>query len=385
MAEVGVNHDGEEEKGVRLVEEAARATCEGVKFQLFRAELLLAREARLVGYQRKHVGGARGGGGQPEGCTPNNVGAAGGGQPEGCTPNGVDGADGGRDARGTAGELLKGLEMPVEVMGRLVKRAQGLGMAAVVTPFSVELVEACVGMGVDAIKLASPDLVNRPLVEAACGTGLPVILSTGAAELSEVERTVGWLWQLGAAGGDGGGRAVILHCVSGYPTPAERATLGAIGVLRQRFGEMPVGYSDHTVETFTAALAVGCGACVLEKHLTLDKRGAGPDHAASLEPGEMAEYCALARIGYVMRGPFVKQVLAEEREVREQTRQSVVARVDLKVGTVLAREMLCVKRPGTGVPAAEMERVVGRVLVREVKGNSVVRWEDVGGQVVSNE
>ena len=172
---------------------------------------------------------------------------------------------------------------------------------------------------------------------------------------------------------------MVLHCVSCYPTPAERATLGAISVLRGRFPEMVVGYSDHTVETFTAAIAVGCGACVLEKHLTLDRTAKGPDHAASLEPAQMAEFCALARIGYAMRGPFAKQVLAEEREVRQQTRQSVVARSDLPAGTVLTREMLCVKRPGTGVPAAELERVVGRSLVRDVAGNSVLMWDDVGG------
>ena len=329
MAEIGVNHDGDLEKGMRLVTEAVAATCELVKFQLFRADLLLAREAGLVAYQEK--------------------------------------------AADSAGELLKGLEMSVENMGKLVRRAKELGMAAVVTPFSAELVGACVAMQVDAIKLASPDLVNRPLVEAAAGTGLPLIISTGAAELAEVERTVGWLYKVGA-----GERAVILHCVSSYPTPPERATLGAIHVLRQRFGDMPIGYSDHTVETFTAAAAVVGGACLLEKHLTLDKKAKGPDHAASLEPSEMAEYCALARIGYAMRGPFAKGVLEEERGVREQTRQSVVAREDLRAGTVLTREMLCVKRPGTGVPAAEMEKVVGRTLARDVKGNSVLRWEDVG-------
>ncbi len=334
IAEIGVNHDGSEQQGLRLVEAAARATCEAVKFQLFRADLLLAREAGLVAYQQKSAG--------------------------------------------SAAELLSALEMPVEAMGRLVKRAQGLGLAAVVTPFSVELVDACVAMGVDALKLASPDLVNLPLVEAACKTGLPLILSTGAAELAEVERTVGWLYKYG--GGDVAERAAILHCVSSYPTPAERATLGAITVLRQRFAEMPVGYSDHTVETFTAALAVGCGACVLEKHLTLDKNGPGPDHAASLEPSEMAEYCALARIGFAMRGPFTKQVLPEERGVYEQTRQSVVARQDLPAGTVLTRDMLCVKRPGTGVPAAEIGRLVGRTLVRKVQANSVISWDHIGGK-----
>jgi N-acetylneuraminate synthase/N,N'-diacetyllegionaminate synthase len=257
-------------------------------------------------------------------------------------------------------------------MTPLVKRAQGLGMAAVVTPFSVELVADCVAMGVDAIKLASPDLVNRPLLEAAAGTGLPLIVSTGAAELPEVERTVGWLWKWGA-----GERTVVLHCVSSYPTPPERATLGAIAALRQRFGEMPIGYSDHTAETFTAAMAVGLGACVLEKHLTLDRKAKGPDHAASLEPGQMAEYCALARIGFAMRGPFVKKAQAAELEVRTQTRQSVVATAALAAGTVLTRGVLTVKRPGTGIPAADLDRAVGRRLARDVAANTVLTWEDL--------
>lgn len=332
MAEIGVNHDGDVEKGMRLVIAAGAATCEAVKFQLFDPLLLLSREAALVEYQEK--------------------------------------------AAGSAEELLGGLVLTPGQMAPLVKKAKELGMAAVVTPFSPELVEACEQMGVDAIKLASPDLVNRPLVERAAESGLPLIISTGAAELAEIERTVGWLWKGGA-----GERTAILHCVSSYPTAAERATLGAISVLRQRFAEMPIGYSDHTGETFTAAMAVGCGACLLEKHLTLDKKGKGPDHAASLEPAEMSEYCALARIGYAMRGPFAKQVLTEELQVRQQTRQSVVVRDDIAVGTVLRREMLTVKRPGTGIPAAEMDAVVGRKLLRGVKANSVLRWEDVDGDL----
>jgi N-acetylneuraminate synthase/N,N'-diacetyllegionaminate synthase len=331
MAEIGVNHDGSVEKGMKLVEAAAAATADAVKFQLFRADLLLARQAGLVEYQKS--------------------------------------------AADSADDLLEPLQLSREQMAPLVDRAKELGMAAVVTPFSPELVADCVAIGVDAIKLASPDLVNRPLLEEAGRTGLPLILSTGAAELSEVERAVGWVFKLGAQE-----RTVLLHCVSSYPTPAERATLAAIAVLRARFAELPIGYSDHTVETFTAAMAVGVGACLLEKHLTLDRKAKGPDHAASLEPAQMAEYAALARIGFAMRGPFVKGVLEIERPVREQTRQSVVPRSDLAAGTRLTREMLTVKRPGTGVPAAEMERVVGRVLTRDVAANSVLEWEDVGGR-----
>ncbi len=340
MAEIGVNHDGSVEKGLALVEAAAWAKCHAVKFQLFETRRLISRDAELVAYQKKVDGGP---------------------------------AD--------AEDLLSHLEMPAEKMEVLVRRAKELGMAVVITPFSAELVDACAQIGADAIKIASPDLVNKPLLERAAGAGgggLPLIISTGAAELFEIERSVGWLWKWGA-----GERAVILQCVSSYPTAADRATLGAIAVLRGRFAEMSIGYSDHTGETVTGALAVACGACLLEKHLTLDRGAAGPDHAASLEPMEMAEYVRQAELGFKMRGAFAKTVLPEEKGVREQTRQSVAARVDLKAGMVVEREMVCVKRPGTGIPAAELESVVGKKLVRDVGADRVMRWEDFGGEGVT--
>jgi len=312
----------------QLIDAAKAAGADAVKFQLFEAEMLLAKEAGLVAYQEK--------------------------------------------AARSAEALLKPLQLTVKEMARLIKKAHARKLAAVVTPFSVGLVGACVEMGADAIKLASPDLVNRPLLEEAIKTNLPLIVSTGAADLAEVERTVGWIFKAGAIE-----RTVVLHCVSSYPTPAEHVTLGAIGVLRQRFLELPVGYSDHTVETMTGALAVAAGACVLEKHLTLSRAGKGPDHAASLEPAQFAEYVGFARLGYVMRGPYAKQAQGLEREVRQQTRQSVVVRCDLKAGTVLTGEMLTVKRPGTGIPAAELGRTVGKMLVKDVAANSILTLDDV--------
>jgi N-acetylneuraminate synthase/N,N'-diacetyllegionaminate synthase len=329
MAEIGVNHDGSVEKGMKLVEAAAAATADAVKFQLFRADLLLAKQAGLVDYQKS--------------------------------------------AADSADDLLEPLQLSREQMQPLVLRAKELGMAAVVTPFSPDLVADCVALHVDAIKLASPDLVNRPLLEEAIVTGLPLILSTGAADIPEIERTVGWLFKHHTAD-----RAILLHCVSSYPTPPEKATLGAIAALRARFPELPIGYSDHTAETFTAAIAVGIGACLLEKHLTLDRTAKGPDHAASLEPAQFAEYAAIARIGYAMRGPFMKQVLDIERPVREQTRQSLVARIDLPAGTLLTRDHLTVKRPGTGIPAADFDRVIGRTTAAHVSANSVLTWKDLG-------
>ena len=328
LAEIGVNHDGDVEVAEELIRAACAAGADAVKFQLFEAERLLAREAGLVEYQK--------------------------------------------ESAGSAGELLKGLEMSVGEMEGLVKMAQGMGMAAVVTPFSPELVGACVEMGVDGIKLASPDLVNLPLLKEAMRTRLPVVLSTGAAEMREVETAVEWLLEGGAME-----RAVVLQCVSSYPTPAEEARLGGIVALRNRFGHLRVGYSDHTEETFTGSLAVAAGACLLEKHLTLDRKRKGPDHAASLESGAFGEYVRMAKFAWRMRGGMVKGPLAREMEVREQTRQSVVVLRDVVAGTVLKREMVTVKRPGTGIAAARLEWVVGKRVLRDVRGNTVLREEDL--------
>ncbi|MCL2647051.1 MAG: N-acetylneuraminate synthase family protein [Phycisphaerales bacterium] len=328
LAEIGVNHNGDVRVAERLIDAAKSAGADAVKFQLFDAKMLLARQAGLVAYQEK--------------------------------------------AADSVVALLEPLQLTSRQMACLIEKAHAENFAAIVTPFSPELVGACVEMKADAIKLASPDLVNRPLLEEAIGTGLPLIVSTGAADLGEVERTVGWVFKAGAIE-----RTVVLHCVSSYPTVAEHATLAAVSVLRQRFPELPIGYSDHTVETLTAALAVAAGACVLEKHLTFSRGAAGPDHAASLEAAQFAEYVAFARLGYAMRGPYVKRAQDLEREVRQQTRQSVVARRDLKAGTVLTGEMLTVKRPGIGIPAADWHQALGKTLAKDVAANSILTPDDL--------
>ncbi len=323
MAEIGVNHDGQIALAEALIDAAKIATADAVKFQLFDADLLLADSAALVDYQKS--------------------------------------------AADSAPDLLRPLQLTPQQMAPLIIRAHDHGLAAIVTPFSPSLVPAVKEMNADAIKLASPDLVNLPLLEAAAATGLPLILSTGAATLEEVQRTVQWLTDLHAIE-----RALLLHCVSDYPTAPERATLGAITALRDAFPALPIGYSDHTVETFTAALAVTAGACLLEKHLTLDCTRKGPDHAASLEPAQFAEYTALAKIGYAMRGPFAKAPQPAELQIREQTRQSLTTTRDLAAGTTLSADMLTVKRPGTGIPAAELRSTLGKTLRRALPANTTL-------------
>jgi len=327
LAEIGVNHDGSVERARQLIEAAREAGAHGVKFQLFDARMLLAAEAGLVDYQKA--------------------------------------------AAGSAHDLLEPLQLTANQLTALVAHAHDHQLAAIITPFSPGLVAAAAETGCDAIKLASPDLVNRPLVEEVIGTGLPMIVSSGAATMDEIARTADWL-------GDVVERTVLLHCVSSYPTPEDAATLGAIQVLRHAWPEMAVGYSDHTTSEMTGALAVAAGACFLEKHLTHDRAAAGPDHAASLEPGQFAEYVKLAAKGYAMRGAYVKQVQPMEREVRLQTRQSVVLTRALPAGTVLNPAHLTVKRPGTGIPAEGLRDMVGRTLVAALPADHLLQLSDLG-------
>ena len=328
MAEIGVNHDGDENVAAQLIDAALASRADAVKFQLFQSDLLLASSAGLVDYQKSSAA--------------------------------------------SADDLLKPLELPPEEMAPLIAYAQSLGLAAVVTPFSPELVQHCVTMKVDAIKLASPDLVNLPLLREAIVTKLPLILSTGAADMREVETAVEWLGELSALN-----RTVILHCVSSYPTPPENATLGSITALRNRFPMLPIGYSDHTTESFIASMAVAAGACLLEKHLTLDRKRKGPDHAASLEPEQFAQYTNCARFAHKIRGPITKAPQPLELQIRQQTRQSLTATRDLPVGTVLTRGMLTVKRPGTGIPAALLDETIGKKLTRPIRINSTLSADDI--------
>lgn len=327
IAEIGVNHDGCPDRALRLVEAAAQAGADAVKFQLFRAELLLSREARLALYQQN------------------------------------------------AGEtdpmaMLSRLELPSARIAECAALARRLGMAAVVTVFSPQLVEEAEReIEPDAYKSASPDVVNTPLLGAMAKTGRPLIVSTGAASRQEVERAVETLRPVCGA-------LALLQCVSAYPAPDAAAALGGIAALRTIY-EGPVGYSDHTTGTDTGALAVAAGAELLEKHLTDDRNRPGPDHAASLDAAGFAEYVRLARRAWEMVGPHEKRVLEVEADVRAVSRQSVAVVRDLAAGHGLRAEDLTVRRPGTGIPPGELDGLVGSVLLRSVRAGSLLSRNDV--------
>jgi len=327
IAELGVNHDGSPQRALALVDLAHRAGADAIKLQHFRADQLLSRAARLAVYQQR-------------------AGAA------------------------DPFELLRGLELTVKQMRPVVDRAHTMGLRAIVTIFSVEVVGDAADLPWDAVKVASPDIINQPLIEALRALGRPMILSTGAATADEVQRAIAWL---------GDHPHALLHCVSAYPTPDEHAALGGIGALKRLAPGVVVGYSDHTTSVETGARAVAAGARILEKHLTHDRAAAGPDHAASLDGDAFAEYVRRARAARPAAAAMIepKIVLPIERDVRTVSRQSLTTTASLAAGHVLSRADLTIKRPGTGLPPFELQRVIGRRLARPVEADMPLTAEDV--------
>ena len=324
IAEIGVNHDGEIERAIELVRAAADAGADAVKFQWFEAERLVGDAAATAGYQRRA---------------------------------GVS------DQKA----MLAALELGREELALVVDAAHESGIAAMVTVFSTELVESARTLDWDAWKTASPDLVHRPLLEALAADGRPLFVSTGASDLQEVARTDEWFPSTPLA---------FLHCVSAYPTPEDRADLGAMAEIA-RMTARPCGYSDHTALETTGGLAVAAGACVLEKHLTWSRTATGPDHAASIEPEEFARYAAFVRRAHLALGDGVKAMGELEHDVRKVARQSVRAACDLEAGTLVSETDLVVKRPGDGLEPWRMSEIIGRRLARGLRADEPIQERDL--------
>jgi N,N'-diacetyllegionaminate synthase len=325
IAEIGVNHDGSLERALALVDAAAKCGADAVKLQIFRADKLMHESAAFATYQKTSM----------------------------------------LDA--TPIDMLRRFEMEERELREIVEAISAAGMIPLATPFSLEDVGLIESLNLPAIKIASPDIVNWPLLKSAAKTGLPLLVSTGAANVNEISSSVAWLrgWNASFA---------LLHCISSYPTPPGSANLCWIRELAERF-EVPVGYSDHTTEVISGALAVAAGAAVIEKHLTYDCSAAGPDHAASLDPEDFRDYVSLVRLACEMRGGGGKRVLDIERDVRTVSRQSVVAARDLAPGHVIQEYDLTVQRPGTGIPASALPSIVGRRIGHSIKAGQMLSWQ----------
>jgi sialic acid synthase SpsE/CMP-N-acetylneuraminic acid synthetase len=322
IAELGVNHDGLLPRALELVRAAKDGGADAVKLQLFDPDLLLSAEAELAAYQ----------------------------QTSATDPH----------------AMLRSLQLSVEQMLTVKALAHELGMGFIVTPFSVENYPAMQQLDVDAVKIASPDCVNTPLIETMQKLGKPLIISTGASDMAELV-AMAPVWRRSPC--------ALMACISAYPVPSEAGFM-AVSPDLFRFG-LIVGYSDHEIDhPHSGEVAVMAGACLLEKHLTYDRTAAGPDHAASLDPKGFAGYVSRIRRREMLGEPD-KHVLDCEQDVRRVSRQSVCAVRDLKAGEVIQRSDVTVKRPGTGIAAAKLGDVIGKALQRDVKANHLLHEGDV--------
>lgn len=330
IAEAGVNHNGDLQMALRLCDAAQAAGADAVKFQTFRARDLVVPGAPTAEYQQKQTGA--------------------------------------QDQYA----MLEALELSEDQHRAIQAHCHAIGIEFFSTPFSSEALQLLVRLGVRRIKLSSGELTHRALVQQASATGLPLLLSTGMGTMEEIREALEWVREA-----RGHLREVtIFHCTSAYPAPDETLNLQAIGSMFQDLG-LPVGYSDHSAGIEAALAAAALGACVIEKHLTLDRRLPGPDHAASLEPDEFERMVAGIRRISAMRGDGIKKPTAAERDTARVARRSIAAACDIPAGSVLTAEMLVCRRPATGIAPAELGRVVGRRASVPIAANSVLQWEQL--------
>lgn len=324
IAEAGVNHNGDVVLARKLIDAAVAAGADAVKFQSFRADSLVTQQALKAEYQTRNLG----------------------------------------DSQLSQYEMLKALELKPEDFIFLKEYCDKKGILFMATPFDHESVDFLEGL-VDRYKVSSGDCTNLPLLRQIASKKKQVILSTGMADLKEVRLAVETLKDCAPT---------LLHCTTNYPCPMEEVNLKAMFTLKKEFG-LPVGYSDHTNGIEIAIAAAALGAIVIEKHFTLDRAMKGPDHRASLEPDDLGRMVASIRNLEKAMGDGIKAPRESELAIRNQARRSLVASRDLSSGTVLKKEDLDIKRPGTGIPPEKIDLVIGRRTKRDLTKDELLSLE----------
>lgn len=265
-------------------------------------------------------------------------------------------------------DTLDKTNLTIEEHRRLKALCETLGIMYLCTPFSRDGANLLEEIGVGIYKLGSGELTNLPLQEHVARKGKPMIVSTGMSRLQEVQETVDLLRSIGTP-------FMLTHCVSAYPTPYEIVNLGMIKRYHDLF-QVPVGLSDHSRGIYTSLGAVALGACLIEKHFTLDKLQKGPDHASSLEPFELAELVKGTDAVFRALGE-AREIFPQEEQIVAWARETVVTETEIKRGAVITKDMVWVKRPGPGpsaVPAKDLGKVIGRVARVDIPANVQVEW-----------
>lgn len=339
IAEAGVNHNGDLELAKRLIDVAAEAGADFVKFQTFTAERLVTRDAAKAEYQKRTSG-------------PDE----------------------------TQFEMIRRLELSEAMHRELIAYCGTAGIAFLSTGFDIESLKLLASLKIPLVKVPSGEITNLPYLRHVGGMGLPVIMSTGMATLDEVGDALRVLERAGTPRE----RITVLHCTTEYPTPMEEVNLRAIRTLRESFG-VCVGYSDHTPGIEVSVAATALGAVVIEKHFTLDRDLPGPDHKASLVPDELAAMVRAIRNIERALGDGVKRPGPSELRNLVVARKSIVAERPIRAGEVLTVENLAVKRPGTGVSPMRWDEVLGQSASRAFEAGDLITLQSDATRTLNRE
>ena len=330
IAEVGVNHNGDLNLAYKMVDIALQAGVDAVKFQSFITEELITLNAPKASYQLETTGQSN-----------------------------------------SQYMMLKALELTSIQHNMLKQYCADKGIVYLCTPYEHTSVDMLDVLDVTAYKIASTDINNLPFLQYIATKNRPVILSTGMSTLGEIEQAIGVLYSGGLKG-----KIILLHCTSEYPAPIEEVNLCAILTMQQAFG-CPIGFSDHTVGLGASPWAVAIGACIIEKHFTLDRSMDGPDHRASLEPTELKELVHTVRQVEVALGNGVKRPMPSELTNKPLMQKSLVARRAIQAGSVITVNDLTCKRPGFGLAPSWFETVIGKRAARDIPEDTLITLSSV--------
>lgn len=332
IAEAGVNHNGSLDKALQLIEAAAHAGADYVKFQTFKTENLVHKEAKKAAYQVENT-----------------------------------------KEESAQFEMLKHLEIPEDWYPKLLNKAAEKNIKFLSTGFDEESIDFLDNLGCDFFKVPSGELTNKPYLEYIAAKGKPVIVSTGMATLDDIRNALYTLVNSGVNKKD----IVVLHCTTQYPTPMEEVNLKAMHTIRDEF-DIQVGYSDHTLGIEIPIAAVALGAEVIEKHFTLDRNLPGPDHAASLVPEELrAMVSGIRNVEKALSGSGKKEPTASEMDNRIAARKSIHLKQSLSSGATLKRDDLIMIRPGDGISPMDLDQVIGKKINIDLPEGTKLTWENL--------
>ena len=333
IAEAGVNHNGDIETAKKLIDVAAEAGVDYIKFQSFKADKLVSPDAKKADYQIKNTG----------------------------------------KEDDSQYQMLKQLELSVDDHIELIEYCSSKKIKFFSTAFDLDGISYLSSLNLGVFKIPSGELTNFPYLRAIAKTELPVILSTGMANLDEIQKSVEVL----TSNGTKKNQITVLHCNTEYPTPMKDVNLKAMLTIKEKLG-VAIGYSDHTLGIEVPIAAVAMGAEIIEKHFTLDRNLKGPDHKASLEPNELKEMVnSIRNIEKAISGNGVKEASSSEKKNINIARKSIHLSRDLKLGSVITEKDIIPLRPGDGICTMNWEKIIGKTVNTDIKKFTKLTWEDI--------